>query len=148
VKEVLTRLAARYGIEISGHRELDEEISGVYRGQIETVVGKILGNTSYLIETVAGVRRITVFAPAVSGDRFLAAAAAPRPATSAPKGSQNLPLAPVRQAVAADAEPLSPGAQRLATKLFGPDAPALQIDEQYLNAYAARALRGNTKPRN
>ena len=44
-------------------------------------------------------------------------------------------------------QPSTPGEQSLATRLFGAAGASVQIDEKFLNAYAGRVLRENTRPR-
>lgn len=142
VATVLQRLERDYRVRISKPYDLDDPITAVFRGPLETVVHDILKGHNLMTQASPAGLQVSILgrsaAPAVGAiGEAVTQAASPQAAAGIDPTLRRQETPPT----------LSARGQRTVRLLFGPDAPPLQIDEQFLEAYANRALRGNTRPR-
>ena len=138
VGEVLKAMSAKSILVYRTAQPLDRRLQGTYRGSLEYLVPEILAEYDFIIGVAQGKMEVRISGLSESraqAQTFPARMPSPAPAAGegpAPEGSAPAPAAP--RLTAEDHK-----------KIFGADAPHVQMSDAYVNAYAARALRGNTR---
>jgi hypothetical protein len=145
VEEALNALNSKFGVRFHSSEPLNRRVSGTYSGNLEGVVSQTLAEYSFTIMTVDG--HIEVWAMGVNADVAKAPVPA-RPAAPPANAPANTPEQIAQQPQApwpADAQPIDPKSNPKFARVFNKDAPPLQMSEEFVNAYANRAGRGNTR---
>jgi len=122
VRDALQAVAKTYNVELHDAENLTEPLSGSYKGNLQSVLGEIMGSRGHVIRPKDGSLALFVLDGAQ--------------ANSPDAGSQAQSSDPVRAAVEAKGHvPLSPEAQELAVKMFGEKGRNLQVNEGLLRSF-------------
>jgi len=123
VKEALQRLSSSYNLELHGVDELDEPLSGTFKGPLSSVVDQLLGVHNHFMRP-SGTGLALFVMVAKPGAAAAATPNATQPATDDPvKAQLDKPIV------------LSPAGQEMAVKMFGEKGRYLQIDETLLQSF-------------
>jgi len=124
IKEALQRLSSSYNLELHGVDELDEPVSGTFKGPLLSVVDQLLAAHNHFMRPNDKGLALFVMAAKPGATAAVAAPNAAEPATGDP--------------VKAELEKtiiLSPAGQEMAVKMFGEKGRYLQIDETLLQSF-------------
>ena len=122
LRDALNAIAAKCNIALHGTENLNEPISGTYKGDLRYVVGQMMGSRNHIMRPDGATLGLFVLDAKPSE-----ITASEQPAPSAD---------PVRANIEAGAKPpLSPEAQELAVKMFGEKGRNLKVDEGLLRSF-------------
>jgi hypothetical protein len=123
VKEALQRLSSSYGLELHGVDELDEPLSGSFKGSLSSVVDQLLAPHNHFMRP-EGAGLAVFVTDAKPKAMTTAAASATEPTADDPvKAALEQPIV------------LSPQGQEMAVKMFGEKGRKLQVDETLLQSF-------------
>jgi hypothetical protein len=130
LREVIATLARHFDITVEGSRYLRGKCGGEFNGTLESIITHLLQNENFIMNMSRYSRSLQIFSrPGVSQD-----------AEDWAKDQEN-----AATSVNSATSPMSPEAQQMAKQAFGPQSPAIQVEEKYFRAYMTRAMRGNTR---
>ena len=137
VEEVLKALNGPFGLKYYTGVPLDHRLQGSYHGTLDKVIPELLAEYDFTISEPKGAVEIRI-----SGLSD----------TSGPRQAPYAKVAPVQTAsesTSPETAQSAPSGGKLTgadhKKIFGADAPPVQMSDAFIRAYAARALRGNTR---
>lgn len=121
VKEALQRLSSSYGLELHGVDELDEPLSGSFRGSLSSVVDQLLAPHNHFMRPEGA--GLALFVTDAKPKAMTAASATEPTADDPVKAALEQPIV------------LSPQGQEMAVKMFGEKGRKLQVDETLLQSF-------------
>lgn len=142
LKAVLDSLSAAHAVRVESKVPLDTTINGTYRGNVTSVLARLLADYSHTVRrsdggmtvTILGLRATPTGEPQPSGERL-----DPPPTTA----NQRL----VSPASTPAARPQPPGTPQLSAKgedlrrrMFGENGPKLYVPDENLSAYSKRGM--------
>jgi hypothetical protein len=123
VKEALQHLSSSYGLELHGVDELDEPLSGSFKGSLSSVVDQLLAAHNHFMR------------PNGAGLALFVTDAKPKATTTAAAGATEPTADDPVKAELENPIVLSPQGQEMAVKMFGEKGRKLQVDETLLQSF-------------
>jgi hypothetical protein len=134
IDEVLEALSAKWSLHYRMPAGLNRRMNRTCRGSLARVVSQMLRGYNFVVGSFDD-GQLEVLVLGTAGASGAHTAAAPTA-----EASPTVPLAPLPKAK----EPPTPTD---AARVFGSNAPPVQVPEAFIQAYAKRAMRGNSPNR-
>jgi hypothetical protein len=128
LRDVLTTFSDKYKFRLKMGKDLSDKRSGQFTGKLGTILSQLLVRENFALRNADGHLTLSVY----SFDKDKT--------NNSDKTSTAL-----LSAHAKDRFSLSPEGKDIAKRLFGAEARPILVEEKYLRAYAARAMRGNAR---
>jgi len=123
VKAALERLSSTFGLELHGVDDLNDPLTGTFKGPLSTVVDQLLGTHNHFMR------------PNGSGQALFVIDTQPVTPAAAPQAGADPAAGDPVRAQAEKTITLSPEGQEMAVKMFGEKGRYLQIDETLLRSF-------------